>query len=122
MMHPRAFIRQDTGPQEERAPELEFGDFSNSESAPRDVSRLVVATYNIRYAVGSRLISGSLMRRLGLGWPARRPRLVAGNIRRAAQAFTDGDRMPPADLIALQEADRQTLRAGGRHVARELAE
>jgi endonuclease/exonuclease/phosphatase family metal-dependent hydrolase len=122
MMHPRAVIRQDTRPQGERAPDLEFGDFTNSEAAPRDVSRLVVATYNIRYAVGSRLISGSLLRRLGLGWPTRRPRLVEGNIRRAARAFTDGDRMPPADLIALQEADRQTLRAGGRHVARELAE
>jgi endonuclease/exonuclease/phosphatase family metal-dependent hydrolase len=30
--------------------------------------------------------------------------------------------MPPSDLVALQEADRQTLRAGGHHVARELAE
>jgi endonuclease/exonuclease/phosphatase family metal-dependent hydrolase len=30
--------------------------------------------------------------------------------------------MPRADIIALQEADRGTLRAGGRHVARELAE
>lgn len=30
--------------------------------------------------------------------------------------------MPHADLVALQEADRGTVRAGGRHVARELAE
>lgn len=29
--------------------------------------------------------------------------------------------MPRADVIALQEADRETRRAGGRHVARELA-
>lgn len=29
--------------------------------------------------------------------------------------------MPPADLIALQEADRCTVRAGGHHVAQELA-
>ena len=122
MMHPPAAIRQHSRPQEEHAPDLEFGDFTDAEAAPRDVSSLVVATYNIRYAVGSRLISGSIIRRLGLGRPARRPRLVEGNIRRAARAFTDGERMPPADLVALQEADRQTSRAGGRHVARELAE
>lgn len=121
MMHPPAAIRQHPRPKEERAPGLESGDFSNADAAPRDVSRLVVVTYNIRYAVGSRLISGSIFRRLGLGRPARRPRLVGGNIRRAARAFEDGRRMPPADLIALQEADRQTSRAGGLHVARELA-
>ncbi|HWS54056.1 MAG TPA: endonuclease/exonuclease/phosphatase family protein, partial [Pyrinomonadaceae bacterium] len=40
----------------------------------------------------------------------------------AAAALTDGRRMPRADVVALQEADRATLRAGGRHVARELAE
>ena len=122
MMHPHAAIRQHPRPKAESAPGLEFGDFSNPDAAPRNVASLVVATYNIRYAVGSRLISGSLMRRLGLGRPARRPRLVGENILRAARAFRDGERMPPADLIALQEADRRTLRAGGRNVARELAE
>lgn len=121
-MHPPAAARQQSRPQEERAPDLESGDFSDAEAAPRDVSKLVVVTYNIRYGVGSRLISGSLARRLGLGRPGRRPRLVEGNLRRAARAFEDGARMPPADLVALQEADRQTLRAGGRHVARELAQ
>lgn len=100
---------------------MERGDFSTAVQPP-DVSRLVVATYNIRYAVGSRLISGSLLRRLGLHRPSRRARLVEENIRRAARAFDEGARMPRADLIALQEADRLTLRAGGRHVARELAE
>jgi endonuclease/exonuclease/phosphatase family metal-dependent hydrolase len=76
----------------------------------------------VRYAVGSFLISGSLARRAGLGRPGRRPALVARNIAAAARALSDGRRLPPPDLVALQEADRGTLRAGGRHVARELAE
>jgi endonuclease/exonuclease/phosphatase family metal-dependent hydrolase len=120
MMHSPATIRQQPRQANERAPELEFGDFSDA-SAPGHVSSLVVATYNIRYAVGSRLISGSLLRRLGLSRPARRPRLIEENIRRAARALTGGARMPRADLIALQEADRLTIRAGERHVASELA-
>ncbi|HEV3469589.1 MAG TPA: endonuclease/exonuclease/phosphatase family protein [Pyrinomonadaceae bacterium] len=100
---------------------LEFGGASlPHEAAPR--TRLVFVTYNIRYAVGSFLISGSLLRRLGLGRPARRSRLVARHVEAAARALSDGRRMPPADVVALQEADRGTLRAGGRHVARELAE
>ncbi|HEV2708499.1 MAG TPA: endonuclease/exonuclease/phosphatase family protein, partial [Pyrinomonadaceae bacterium] len=82
----------------------------------------VVASYNIRYAVGQRLISGSLMRRLRLARPRRRPSLVARNIAKAARAFSDERLMPRADVIALQEADRQTQRSGGRDVARELAE
>lgn len=84
-------------------------------------SHLVVVTYNIRYAVGSHLIGGSLLRRIGLGRPSRRPRLVESNIGRAARILSDGERMPRADVVALQEADRATVRAGGRHVARELA-
>ncbi|MEJ7710160.1 MAG: hypothetical protein WKF84_09920 [Pyrinomonadaceae bacterium] len=43
---------------------LEVGGFS--EGAPAVSSRLVIATYNIRYAVGSFLITGSLLRRLGI--------------------------------------------------------
>lgn len=101
--------------------EIERGDLAPRTSPPEGADRLVVVTYNIRYAVGSHLISGSLLRRAGLGWPARRPRLVGGNIRRAARILSDGAHMPRADVVALQEADRGTLRAGGRHVARELA-
>lgn len=84
-------------------------------------ARLVVVTYNIRYAVGSFLITGGLLRRLGVSRPARRSTLVARNISKAARAFSGWRGMPPADVIALQEADRHTLRAGGQHVARELA-
>jgi endonuclease/exonuclease/phosphatase family metal-dependent hydrolase len=100
------------------------GDFaapaSHTVGAP--VSRLVLVTYNIRYAVGSHLIGGSLLRRLGISRPGRRARLVAGNVNKAARILSDGARMPRADVIALQEADRGTRRAGGQHVARTLAE
>jgi endonuclease/exonuclease/phosphatase family metal-dependent hydrolase len=101
-------------------PELEYGSFAPADAG--DISRLVVATYNIRYAVGSYLISGGVLRRLGVARPGRRPRLVGRNIRDAARLLAEGRRMPRADLIALQEADRETRRAGGRHVALELAE
>lgn len=84
-------------------------------------SRIVVATYNIRYAVGSFLITGSLFRRAGISRPGRRAELVRANISKAARVLSDGRRMPPADIVALQEVDRETVRAGGRHVARELA-
>jgi endonuclease/exonuclease/phosphatase family metal-dependent hydrolase len=100
--------------------EIERGSFTRGD-ADSDSSRLVVATYNIRYAVGSHLISGSLLRRLGIRRPKRRTRLVESNIRKAAHILSEGARMPRPDVIALQEADRGTVRAGGKHVARELA-
>ncbi len=103
-------------------PEIERGDFAPRNFTAEQSTKIVIATFNIRYAVGSFLITGSLFRRIGIKRPARRPRLIEHNIRQAAQAFTDGRRMPVPDVIALQEADRKTLRAGGRHVAREMAE
>ena len=109
-----------------QAPDIESGSFAGDTAtggeAALNPTRLVVATYNIRYAVGSHLIGGSLLRRLGLGRPARRARLVSDNIGKAARILSAGARMPRADVVALQEADRGTLRAGGRHVARSLAE
>jgi endonuclease/exonuclease/phosphatase family metal-dependent hydrolase len=103
--------------------EVERGDFTREGGRQSESPmRLVIVTYNIRYAVGSRLIGGSLLRRVGLGWPSRRPRLVNRNIERAARLLSNGVTMPRADIVAIQEADRGTLRAGGRHVARELAE
>lgn len=98
------------------------GEPSSSGEVATSAPSLVVATYNIRYAVGSHLIGGSLLRRVGISRPSRRARLVADNINKAARILSDGARMPRADVIALQEADRGTLRAGGRHVARALAE
>lgn len=85
-------------------------------------STIVVASYNIRYAVGSFLISGGLLRKAGLGGLRRREQLVAQNIRAAALAFSEGRLLPEVDVIALQEADKETKRAGRHHVARELAE
>ena len=101
--------------------EIERGDFSSRGATAAEMSPLVVVTYNIRYAVGSHLIGGSVLRSVGLGWPGRRHRLVDGNIGKAARILSEGAHMPRADLVALQEADRGTARAGHRHVARELA-
>lgn len=107
----------------ESAQVFETGDFTPGGAAHTEPRRrLVVASFNIRYAVGSFLITGSIGRRLGLKWPARRPRLVARHLKRAAQALSDGRLLPPADIVALQEADKWTARAGGHDVARELAQ
>jgi endonuclease/exonuclease/phosphatase family metal-dependent hydrolase len=107
----------------ERAPEeIERGSFAHAGAVtPTERSSLVIASFNIRYAVGSFLISGSLFRRAGLSLPRRRPALVQRHLRRAALAFKAGALLPPVDILALQEADACTRRAGGRHVARELA-
>jgi len=101
--------------------EIESGNFAPAITARAERTKLVIATYNIRYAVGSRLISGSLFRRIGLTMPRRRPHLVRRHIHDAAHALTNGSRLPRVDILALQEADRQTARSGGIHVARELA-
>jgi endonuclease/exonuclease/phosphatase family metal-dependent hydrolase len=90
--------------------------------APEGARRtLVIASYNVRYGVGSFLITGSLGRRLGLTMPARRPQLVSHHLRKAAASLSDGRRLPPADIVALQETDKLTARAGRHDVARELA-
>lgn len=51
-----------------------------------------------------------------------RPEHVGNLISGAARAFTDNKLLPPVDVLALQEADKRTLRTGGHHVAKELAE
>ncbi len=84
-------------------------------------ARLIVATFNIRYGVGAYLITGSLLRRIGFKRPRRRAALVARHLREAARALSDNQLMPPADIVALQEADKLTTRAGGKHIAVELA-
>jgi endonuclease/exonuclease/phosphatase family metal-dependent hydrolase len=91
-------------------------------TAGENATTIVVASYNIRYAVGRFLISGGLLRKTRL-WPgARRNEQVAANIRTAARAFSEGSLLPAVDVLALQEADKKTKRAGGHHVTRELAE
>jgi endonuclease/exonuclease/phosphatase family metal-dependent hydrolase len=83
---------------------------------------LVVASYNIRYAVGPHLISGGLIRKVAGRAIGNRATHVARNIEAAARALSDDKLLPRPDVIAIQEADKETARAGRHHVARELAE
>jgi endonuclease/exonuclease/phosphatase family metal-dependent hydrolase len=106
----------------EAAGKLEIESFAPPTETLLERSTLVIASYNIRYAVGSYLITGSIGRRLGLAMPKRRPRLVARHLQNAAIAFSDGQRLPTPEILALQEADERTMRAGRHHIARELAQ
>ena len=99
---------------------IEIGKASGPGDASQ-LSRLVLASYNIRYAVGSRLISSGLMRKVGYNFPTNRNAAVLRNIRAAANAFSNNSLLPPPDILALQEADKETARAGGQHVAAALA-
>ena len=99
---------------------IEFGGEPDYPQSRVD-SRLVLASYNIRYAVGSHLISSGLLRKLGYNFPANRAAALGENIRLAAQAFSNNSLLPPPDMLALQEADKETARAGGQHVAAQLA-
>ena len=105
---------------------LEFGYTQSGKQSQTkqtgDASSIVVASYNIRYAVGPFLISGGLLRKARLAATGRRHEQVAKNIRAAAAAFSEGRLLPRIDVLALQEADKRTKRAGGLHVAQELAE
>jgi endonuclease/exonuclease/phosphatase family metal-dependent hydrolase len=85
------------------------------------MNKLVIASYNIRYARGPYLISGGLRRKMGLMSLAGRPKHVGRQIAAAARAFSDGSLLPRVDVLALQEADMRTKRTGGHHVAEELA-
>jgi endonuclease/exonuclease/phosphatase family metal-dependent hydrolase len=106
--------------------QIEFGYAQSSQQTDPNRSQgagsIVVASYNIRYAVGPSLISGGLLRKMGLAASGRRADRVAENIRTAARAFLEGCLLPRVDVLAVQEADKRTKRAGGLHVARELAE
>lgn len=100
---------------------LEFGRTVSTPTLRADNNRLIVASYNIRYAVGRYLISSGILRKVGINPPKNRSSAVANNITIAAQAFSDGRLLPQPDILALQEADNQTARAGVVHVTRELA-
>lgn len=100
---------------------LEFGSFANEYIESPPPKKLIVAAFNIRYAAGSFLISGSVLRRAGFARPSRRQALVLKNVGKAARLFSSERLMPAPDLIALQEADKGTKRAGGVHVTEELA-
>src|SRR5258708_38953183 len=90
---------------------IEFGDFRTSGSTRPDAANIVVASYNIRYAVGRFLISSGLLRKAGILGSRARESQVAGHIRTAAHAFSEGRLLPEVDVLALQEADKRTNRA-----------
>src|SRR6266403_4881643 len=100
---------------------IEIGNQDELPQAIQTRSRLILASYNIRYAVGSHLISSGLLRKLGYNFPVDRSAAVARNIRTAAEALSNNSLLPPPDILALQEADRATARAGSHHVAAQLA-
>jgi len=100
---------------------IEIGNLASQADVADNRSRLILASYNIRYAVGSHLISSGLLRKLGYNFPADRPAAVARNIRTAARVLSNNSLLPPPDILALQEADKATARAGGHHVAAQLA-
>lgn len=104
------------------SPEIEFGATAPRKTGVDTPSRLIIASYNIRYAVGQFLISTGLLRKAGFNLPGKRSQTVGENIHQAARALSEGLRLPPVDILALQEADKETARTGGHHVARELAE
>jgi endonuclease/exonuclease/phosphatase family metal-dependent hydrolase len=101
---------------------IEFGNQTAFEAEPEKRSSLVLASYNIRYAVGRYLILSGLLRKLGYNFLRARAEAITRNIQNAAQAFSDNVLLPPPDILALQEADKETGRAGGEHVAARLAE
>jgi endonuclease/exonuclease/phosphatase family metal-dependent hydrolase len=103
------------------AEKLELGERVNHGPVDPVPKRLIIASYNIRYARGPYLIWGGVRRKLGLMNVGRRPQHVAQLISDTATAFTDGRLLPPVDILALQEADKRTVRTGGHHVAQELA-
>jgi endonuclease/exonuclease/phosphatase family metal-dependent hydrolase len=117
-----ALPEQSSTPFLDGAAPLETGFRDAPNSAGPSPSRVVVGSYNIRYGVGHRLISSGVLRKIGINSPRHRTMAVAENIRNAAKAFSSGDVCPPVDILALQEADKSTDRAGGLHVAGELAD
>jgi len=102
--------------------QLEFGASPQATNRSSNRSSLIIASYNIRYARGSHLISGGIIRKVGMMNLKDRPQLVASNILKAAHSFTHGRLLPEVDVLALQEADKRTQRAGGNHIAYELAQ
>ena len=90
---------------------LEIGhahaDGEGTNKAAGNPSSIIVASYNIRYAVGSYLISNGLLRKIGLRGDRKRARQVGSNIQTAARAFTTGQLLPRVDVLALQEADKK---------------
>jgi endonuclease/exonuclease/phosphatase family metal-dependent hydrolase len=103
------------------AEKLEFGSNTQTNLHSHSRNKIVIASYNIRYARGPYLISGGLLRKAGMMNMTKRPAFVEEHIKQAAEAFSAGRLLPKVDVLALQEADKRTVRTGGHHVANELA-
>jgi endonuclease/exonuclease/phosphatase family metal-dependent hydrolase len=114
-------VEQSTNPFLADSLPIEFGNTASQPSNESTPNKLIVASYNIRYAVGRYLISSGVLRKIGINTPRRRSDAVARNIATASEAFSLGQLLPRPDILALQEADKETARAGGQHVANELA-
>ena len=99
-------------------------EFGNQSASADDLgkSSLILASYNIRYGVGRYLILSGLLRKPGYNFPRQRPAAIERNLKIAARVFTDDHLLPAPDILALQEADKMTARAGHVHVAERLAE
>src|SRR2546421_13087342 len=81
---------------------LEFGNAPPDASVDPETSTLIIASYDIRYAVGRFLISSGILRKAGLNTPRHRAEAVARNIATAARAFSEGSLLPRPDILALQ--------------------
>jgi endonuclease/exonuclease/phosphatase family metal-dependent hydrolase len=103
-------------------PGIRFGGSEAARSEHSNRSTFILSTFNIRYAVGSRLISGSLQRRLGLTGHSRRLDVINKNIKTAADFLSDGKHIPRPDIVALQEADVGTARSAHQDVAGALSD
>ena len=101
---------------------IEFGNERAPLSDSYDKRSLLLASYNIRYAVGRYLILSGLLRKLNYNFPRRRTQAIVNNIAIAAHAFSANRLLPAPDILALQEADKMTRRAGCVHVAARLAD
>ena len=90
---------------------IEFGNQTASTQPLEPPLRLILASYNIRYAVGRYLIASGVLRKVGYNFPRDRARGIASNIQAAARALTQNNLLPRPDILALQEADKATGRA-----------
>ena len=73
---------------------IEFGNEHVSQADLREKPTLVLASYNIRYAVGRFLILSGLLRKLGYNFPRRRADAIERNLTTAADAFTINGLLP----------------------------
>jgi endonuclease/exonuclease/phosphatase family metal-dependent hydrolase len=105
----------------ESSDRIEHGNLAASGDVAEKRSQLVLAstTFVMR---SSYLIGSGLLRKIGYNFPTGRAEAVSRNIRDAARVFANNELLPPPDILALQEADKETGRAGKQHVAARLAE